>query len=105
MLWLVQRIFYGPENAMTARPVDDLRVHEWAVLAPLAVLMLVMGVAPTYWLRSIEKSSTPAGIGQQSNRILGPTWKPGDPSRISSAAADRPGSPTIQVIDTSEAHR
>jgi NADH-quinone oxidoreductase subunit M len=66
MLWLVQRIFYGPESAMAAsQPVDDLRFHEWAVLAPLAVLMLVMGVAPTYWLRSIEKSSTPAGIVQQ----------------------------------------
>jgi len=35
------------------------------VLAPLAVLMLVMGVAPTYWLQSIEKSSSPAGIMHQ----------------------------------------
>jgi NADH-quinone oxidoreductase subunit M len=105
MLWLVQRIFYGPESSMAARPVDDLRVHEWAVLAPLAVLMLVMGMSPTYWLRSIEKSSTPAGIGQESNRILGPTWKPGDPSPVSSDAADRSGAPTIQNIDTSEAHR
>ena len=66
MLWLVQRIFYGPESAMTAsQPALDLRGHEWAVLAPLAVLMLVMGVAPTYWLRSIEKSSNPMSIGHQ----------------------------------------
>ena len=63
MLWLVQRIFYGPESAMALnQPVQDLRFHEWAVLAPLAVLMLVMGVAPTYWLHSIEKSSSPAGL-------------------------------------------
>jgi NADH-quinone oxidoreductase subunit M len=63
MLWLVQRIFYGPRSTMAASQiVDDLQFHEIAVLVPLAVLMLVMGVAPSYWLRSIEKSSSPAGI-------------------------------------------
>ncbi len=49
MLWLVQRLFYGPESEMTAaRPVTDLRFNELAVLCPLAVLMLVMGLAPNY---------------------------------------------------------
>ena len=58
MLWLVQRLFYGPESNMTAsRPVVDLRVREVAVLAPLAVLMLVMGVVPNYWLRAIDRNS------------------------------------------------
>jgi NADH-quinone oxidoreductase subunit M len=66
MLWLVQRIFYGPESAMAAsQPVTDLRFHEIAVLAPLAVLMLAMGVVPTYWLSAIEKSSSSAGIIQR----------------------------------------
>lgn len=70
MLWLVQRIFYGPESAMTlSQPVLDLRLHEWVVLAPLAVLMLVMGVAPNYWLRSIEKNSSPAGLTYQTQLI------------------------------------
>jgi NADH-quinone oxidoreductase subunit M len=60
MLWLVQRLFYGPESSMTsARPVDDLRFHEIAVLVPLAVLMLVMGVVPNYWLRSIDRNPNP----------------------------------------------
>jgi NADH-quinone oxidoreductase subunit M len=60
MLWLVQRLFYGPESSMvTSRPVYDLNFSEIAVLAPLAALMLVMGVAPSYWLRSIESSSIP----------------------------------------------
>ncbi len=66
MLWLVQRIFYGPESAMAAsQTVSDLGLHEWVVLAPLAVLMLIMGVAPTYWLRSIEKSSSATATMQQ----------------------------------------
>lgn len=54
MLWLVQRLFYGPESQMTANPVMDLQLHEMAVLAPLALLMLLMGVAPNYWLRPIQ---------------------------------------------------
>jgi NADH-quinone oxidoreductase subunit M len=55
MLWLVQRIFYGPESVLvTAKPADDLHVRELAVLWPLAVLMLVMGLAPSFWLPAIE---------------------------------------------------
>jgi len=59
MLWLVQRIFYGPESELTkSKPAPDLRFTESIVLWPLAVLMFVMGVAPNYWLESIEKSAT-----------------------------------------------
>jgi NADH-quinone oxidoreductase subunit M len=56
MLWLVQRIFYGPESELTkSKPVDDLHFRELAVLVPLTVLMLVMGLAPSLWLPSIEQ--------------------------------------------------
>lgn len=55
MLWLVQRLFYGPENKLAAsKPADDLHFRELAVLWPLTVLMLVMGVAPSLWLPAIE---------------------------------------------------
>jgi NADH-quinone oxidoreductase subunit M len=55
MLWLVQRLFYGPESDLAcSRPADDLRFRELAVLCPLAVLMLVMGLAPSFWIQSIE---------------------------------------------------
>jgi NADH-quinone oxidoreductase subunit M len=55
MLWLVQRLFYGPESTLaTSTPASDLRPGESAVLWPLAVLMLVMGVAPSLWFPSIE---------------------------------------------------
>jgi NADH-quinone oxidoreductase subunit M len=55
MLWLVQRIFYGPESELTkSRPADDLHFKELAVLVPLALLMLVMGLAPSLWLPTIE---------------------------------------------------
>jgi NADH-quinone oxidoreductase subunit M len=56
MLWLVQRIFYGPQSELTkSTPASDLRFKELAVLGPLAVLMLVMGLAPSIWLPAIEQ--------------------------------------------------
>jgi NADH-quinone oxidoreductase subunit M len=55
MLSLVQRIFYGPESEMiAAKPADDLHFRELALLWPIAVLTLVMGVAPTIWLNAIQ---------------------------------------------------
>ena len=100
MLWLVQRIFYGPESAMAvSQPADDLRFPEMAVLAPLAVLMLVMGVAPTYWLRAIEKSSSAVGIVQRVQ------WsEPRQNLNQSQVSESRPGAPTVAKIAVSKAH-
>jgi NADH-quinone oxidoreductase subunit M len=59
VLWLVQRVFYGPESQMSAStPAFDLRINEWVALVPLAVLMLVMGIAPSIWMPAIEKFGT-----------------------------------------------
>jgi NADH-quinone oxidoreductase subunit M len=60
MLWLVQRLFYGPENPPTAtRPAADLGFGELAILTPLVVLMLVMGVAPSVWTDTIQTGVHP----------------------------------------------
>jgi NADH-quinone oxidoreductase subunit M len=56
MLWLVQRLFYGPESTLgESKPPEDLRFGQLAVLWPLAALMLFMGLAPSLWLNTIEK--------------------------------------------------
>jgi NADH-quinone oxidoreductase subunit M len=73
MLWLVQRLFYGPESELTAsKPADDLDGRELAVLWPLAVLMLVMGLAPSFWLPSIEQWVHPQPLPVQAMYILSP---------------------------------
>jgi NADH-quinone oxidoreductase subunit M len=60
MLWLVQRLFYGPESTLaSSSPAVDLHLPELAVLTPLVVLMLVMGVAPAYWLNVIQTGAHP----------------------------------------------
>jgi NADH-quinone oxidoreductase subunit M len=75
-LWLVQRVFYGPESALaTEKPAADLRWNEWIVLAPLAILMLVMGLAPGLWIPAIESSmkSAPTQQTLSTPRIALPT--------------------------------
>jgi NADH-quinone oxidoreductase subunit M len=77
MLWLVQRLFYGPESPMAAdRPVVDLRFHELVVLAPLAVLMLVMGLAPSIWMPAIEKYTNQIQIKQAAAWPFVPVMSP-----------------------------
>jgi NADH-quinone oxidoreductase subunit M len=59
MLSMVQRIFYGPESTMvTGRIVPDLGIREHVILWPMAILMLVMGVASPYWMRAINGAVT-----------------------------------------------
>jgi NADH-quinone oxidoreductase subunit M len=60
MLWLVQRLFFGPESKLaTSTPPDDLHAGQLAVLWPLAALMLVMGIAPMFWLPTIQAGPHP----------------------------------------------
>jgi NADH-quinone oxidoreductase subunit M len=60
MLWLVQRLFYGPESTLAlSRPPVDLRFGELVALTPLVLLMLVMGVAPSLWFRTIQTGVHP----------------------------------------------
>jgi NADH-quinone oxidoreductase subunit M len=56
MLWMVQRVFYGPESALIHRsPAHDLAAREQLALWPMAILMVVMGVLSPYWIRAIDR--------------------------------------------------
>lgn len=82
MLWLVQRIFFGPESQMAAaKPAQDARFGQLAILWPLAALMLVMGLAPSYWLQSIEKGLRLPAVAQQTQSTEIPTSIPGEGPR------------------------
>jgi NADH-quinone oxidoreductase subunit M len=59
VLWLVQRIFYGPESDLAkSTPSADLDFRELAVLCPLVLLMLVMGIVPNTWLKAIATAQS-----------------------------------------------
>ncbi|MER2519309.1 MAG: NADH-quinone oxidoreductase subunit M [Bdellovibrionales bacterium] len=59
MLWLYRRVFYGEIKHEDVRGLQDLCVREKAMLAPLAALILAMGIYPlcvqTHFTKDIGK--------------------------------------------------
>jgi NADH-quinone oxidoreductase subunit M len=54
MLWMFQRVYYGPVTHEENATLPDLRRHEWASAVPLCAMALVMGIFPTLFLRPTE---------------------------------------------------
>lgn len=64
MLWLAQRLFFGPESPLASRPARDLGLGAWFALAPLVLLMLVLGLQPMPWLSTIQSGIHPPPSGK-----------------------------------------
>ena len=56
MLWMFQRVNYGPMTNDKNRGLRDLSVREWIVIAPICAMCVVMGVAPNWFLKPMEPS-------------------------------------------------
>jgi NADH-quinone oxidoreductase subunit M len=54
MLWMFQRVNYGPVNNEKNERLPDLTPREWVVIVPVIALAVVMGVFPNIFLRPIE---------------------------------------------------
>ena len=57
LLWMLYRAFFGPITKEENRTMADLNGREVAVLAPLAVLMIIMGVMPQPFLNLSEPAT------------------------------------------------
>jgi len=58
MLWMVQRMFFGPTPDAVEKTVDDLKLTEWAAALPLVVLMIWLGISTQAIMPSISEYST-----------------------------------------------
>ena len=47
MLWMFQRVNYGPLNNPKNRSLPDLSPREWAMVVPIVAMAIFMGVLPT----------------------------------------------------------
>jgi NADH-quinone oxidoreductase subunit M len=56
MLWMFQRVNYGPVTNEKNAGLADLQPREWLVLVPIIAVTILMGVLPNLFLRSIEPS-------------------------------------------------
>ena len=56
MLWMFQRVNYGPVTNEKNAALPDLKPREWALLVPVIALCVVMGVFPNVFLKPMEPS-------------------------------------------------
>ena len=56
MLWMFQRVNYGPITNEKNAALPDLRPREWALLVPIIALSVLMGVLPNLFLRPMAPS-------------------------------------------------
>jgi NADH-quinone oxidoreductase subunit M len=54
MLWMFQRVNYGPMTNAKNRGLRDLSPREWVVIAPVCAMAIVMGVFPGLFLKPME---------------------------------------------------
>jgi len=56
MLWMFQRVNYGPVDNEKNRRLPDLSAREWAMMVPTVALAIFMGILPGIFLRPMEPS-------------------------------------------------
>ncbi len=54
MLWMFQRVYYGPVTNPKNEHLHDLEPREWAGVLPLCAMAIVMGVFPMIFLKPME---------------------------------------------------
>jgi NADH-quinone oxidoreductase subunit M len=54
MLWMFQRVNYGPITNPKNKGLRDLSLREWCVIAPICAMAIFMGVFPQVFLKPME---------------------------------------------------
>jgi NADH-quinone oxidoreductase subunit M len=88
MLWMFQRVNYGPVTNEKNTTLADLQPREWAVIVPVIAVALLMGVVPSLFLRPIEPSV---------ERLLNHFHQNASTRVQAAATPSSPGSPGIAV--------
>src|SRR2546421_6152638 len=55
MLWVYQRVFFGPPRKAAGHGLQDLTVREWFTVPPLLLAIVVLGIAPQPLLSAIKE--------------------------------------------------
>ncbi|MCC7008771.1 MAG: NADH-quinone oxidoreductase subunit M [Acidobacteria bacterium] len=92
MLWMFQRVNYGPVTNEKNRGLRDLSLREWCVIAPVCAMCIVMGVAPNVFLKPMEPAvrrtvEQIVRTGQPANASVAPPAAPVTVDAASAAAA------------------
>jgi NADH-quinone oxidoreductase subunit M len=82
MLWMFQRVYYGPITHEENRTQPDLSPREWGIVVPLCAMAVFMGVVPNVFLKPMEPAVTRIVQRVEANQPLRVNKEsPGDGSR------------------------
>jgi NADH-quinone oxidoreductase subunit M len=101
MLWMFQRVNYGPVSHDSNASLPDLRPREWAILVPIVALTIAMGVLPNLFLRPIGPSvermlnQFREGASEQIQACAAPCFVPG--ASVPDAPALRSQAPVLRT--------
>ncbi len=56
MLWMFQRVMFGPLNNPENKNLTDLNAREGLILVPLIIAIFVMGIYPNFFFEKLEPS-------------------------------------------------
>jgi NADH-quinone oxidoreductase subunit M len=56
MLWMFQRVNYGPVTNEKNASLPDLQPREWLVIVPIVAMTILMGVFPNLFLKPLAPS-------------------------------------------------
>ena len=95
MLWMFQRVNYGPVTHEKNRALPDLTAREWALMVPTVAMAVVMGIVPGIFLKPMEPS-----VARVIERVTG-----GVPTRVevarpvapASSVSSRPQAPSVET--------
>ena len=73
LLWMYQRVFFGKVTHEVNHTLPDLDLREKTALVPAAAMALIMGVAPFFWLSTIDPAvqSVLTLVPQMASRVVG----------------------------------
>jgi NADH-quinone oxidoreductase subunit M len=87
MLWMFQRVNYGPVSNPKNRGLRDLSVREWFVIGPVCAVAIFMGVVPGVFLRPMEPA-----VRRMVERVVGSSAPVNAKVRERAASERREGS-------------
>ena len=56
MLWMFQRVMFGPLKNEKNKSLKDLNLREWVVMLPLIAAIFILGIKPQFMLERMEPS-------------------------------------------------
>jgi NADH-quinone oxidoreductase subunit M len=99
MLWMFQRVNYGPVTNEKNATLPDLQPREWTIIAPVIAVAVLMGVLPNFFLRPIGPSveRTLNQIHQRASAVVN--------ARTTTPSTTGPGTPALGTVALGTRHQ